>query len=344
MASLLDPLADPAKVAAAPQMSEALPDYTKPTTTGALPASSFDVGALKASAGTPVAATTYKPSEEAMVSQQLGALLSGDNPYITRARARAAQVSNRRGLLNSSMAAGAGEAAAIDAALPIAQQDASTHFQAQRDNAAAQNTFSLDENRFTREGALAALNARFNAENQARDQAFRAGESAAARAQSESQFGRDLALKERATDLDAAIKTGQLKLQEAAQALDEKVRTGQLTLDQAKVDFAKMQATAEAVSQLQAQYLNARNALETTPNLDPAAKANAINAMSTWYAEQVLAPIRAMYGNPDAWPTAPAPTVAAGDLTAPGTPVTTPGGQPANPANPLDPYDLQPGG
>ena len=63
------------------------------------------------------------------VSGQLSKILSTDSPLVTRARAGAMQAANSRGLLNSSMAAGAGEAAAIDAALPIASADASTHSQ-----------------------------------------------------------------------------------------------------------------------------------------------------------------------------------------------------------------------
>lgn len=58
------------------------------------------------------------------VSGRLHGLLQSDSPYIDRARTRARQYANRRGLMNSSIAAGAGEAAAIDAALPIAQADA----------------------------------------------------------------------------------------------------------------------------------------------------------------------------------------------------------------------------
>ena len=63
------------------------------------------------------------------VSGQLEKILSKDSPVMTRARAGAMQSANSRGLLNSSMAAGAGEAAVIDAALPIAQQDANTFSQ-----------------------------------------------------------------------------------------------------------------------------------------------------------------------------------------------------------------------
>ena len=58
------------------------------------------------------------------VSGRLDALLDSDSPFLERARARARQLANRRGLMSSSIAAGAGEAAAIDAALPIAQADA----------------------------------------------------------------------------------------------------------------------------------------------------------------------------------------------------------------------------
>ena len=62
--------------------------------------------------------------EDASVSRQLNQILSADSPLLTRARTRGAQVANRRGLLNSSLGVQAGEAAAIDVALPIASQQA----------------------------------------------------------------------------------------------------------------------------------------------------------------------------------------------------------------------------
>lgn len=73
------------------------------------------------------------------VSGQLDALLKKDSPLMSRARAGAMQTANSRGLVNSSMAAGAGEAAAIDAALPIANADAQAYGLAARDNQAAGN-------------------------------------------------------------------------------------------------------------------------------------------------------------------------------------------------------------
>lgn len=69
--------------------------------------------------------TISAPTET--VAGQMDSLLGADSSYLQRARAGAMQTANSRGLLNSSMAATAGEAAAIDAALPIAQADAGTY-------------------------------------------------------------------------------------------------------------------------------------------------------------------------------------------------------------------------
>lgn len=74
------------------------------------------------------------------VSGQMDTLLNKDSPYITKARADAARVANSRGLLNSTMGAQAGESAAIAAAMPIAQQDASTYSQQRLTNQGASNT------------------------------------------------------------------------------------------------------------------------------------------------------------------------------------------------------------
>lgn len=74
------------------------------------------------------------------VSGQLDKILSKDTPMTARSNARVAEAFNARGLINSSMAAGAAEAARIDTALPIAQQDASTFTQQRLANQQATNT------------------------------------------------------------------------------------------------------------------------------------------------------------------------------------------------------------
>jgi len=63
-------------------------------------------------------------------------LTSKNSPLMQQARTQAKQASNQKGLLNSSMAVQAGEAAAYNAALPIASQDSTN---AQASNVARQN-------------------------------------------------------------------------------------------------------------------------------------------------------------------------------------------------------------
>lgn len=95
--------------------------------------------------------TTYDPAlrgidpNKETVQGQLSGILAKGGDYIEKARADSAGVANSRGLLNSSIAAGAGESAAIGAALPIAQADAGIYGTASRDNQAATNT-SLQSN------------------------------------------------------------------------------------------------------------------------------------------------------------------------------------------------------
>ena len=71
-------------------------------------------------------ATPKEPGTDPMetVEGRLSGLLASESPYLTAAKTRAKQEANARGLLNSTMAATAGEKAAIETALPIAQQDA----------------------------------------------------------------------------------------------------------------------------------------------------------------------------------------------------------------------------
>ena len=75
------------------------------------------------------------------VQGQLQGLLSDGNPYVERARHMGRESAAARGLLNSSISAQAAEAAAIDAALPIASQDASTFFNQSMNNQNAINRF-----------------------------------------------------------------------------------------------------------------------------------------------------------------------------------------------------------
>ena len=77
---------------------------------------------------------------DSLVSNRLMGLLGANNPYLQQARNSATVQSARRGLLNSGAAAGFAQDAAIKAALPIAQADAQTLYDAQKTNATSANT------------------------------------------------------------------------------------------------------------------------------------------------------------------------------------------------------------
>tara|TARA_Y100000310_G_scaffold136383_1_gene135237 strand:- start:484 stop:2208 length:1725 start_codon:yes stop_codon:yes gene_type:complete len=66
----------------------------------------------------------YTPSKDATVEGRLAGLLASGGKYVTEARGRGERTAQARGLLNSSIAASAGEKAAIETALPVALQDA----------------------------------------------------------------------------------------------------------------------------------------------------------------------------------------------------------------------------
>ena len=81
------------------------------------------------------------------VSGQMDNLLKSDSPYMKQARTSGLQQATSRGLLNSSMAAGAAQGAAIGRALPIATQDAATFANSAQFNAQSQteiNKFNAD--------------------------------------------------------------------------------------------------------------------------------------------------------------------------------------------------------
>lgn len=84
--------------------------------------------------------TTRTVSPEETVQFQLDRILGSDSPILQRARTSGLQFANQRGLLNSSIAAQASEAAVLDAATRIAEQDAATYA-----GAAAQSTDALNQ-------------------------------------------------------------------------------------------------------------------------------------------------------------------------------------------------------
>ncbi len=112
------------------------------------------------------AAASRTVGDNELVSSQLNKLLAGDSPYLQQARSKAMQTANGRGLVNSSMAAGWGESAAIDSALPIANADAGAYTAASRDNQAAQNSVSMANAQAANQAAQASANMQMQAQLQ----------------------------------------------------------------------------------------------------------------------------------------------------------------------------------
>lgn len=73
---------------------------------------------------TTTTATPPKPYGDDSVQTQLNGLLKQSNPLMQKAKTEGMQFANRRGLGNSSIAAGATQTAMLDKAVPIASQDA----------------------------------------------------------------------------------------------------------------------------------------------------------------------------------------------------------------------------
>jgi len=94
------------------------------------------------------------------VTTQLAKVTNTDSPLLTQARTRGKQFANRRGLLNSSLAGQAAEAAVFDVALPIASQQAAQIQQSNIQGGAIESTERVAASgraSFEREKATAAL-------------------------------------------------------------------------------------------------------------------------------------------------------------------------------------------
>ena len=98
--------------------------------------------------------TLSNVSSDSTVSGQMDKILSSSSPLLQRAKTRAAQAANSRGLLNSSMGVQAGEEAVLTTAMPMAQQDAATYANQGLVNQGAQNQFSTAANKYGTDSAM----------------------------------------------------------------------------------------------------------------------------------------------------------------------------------------------
>jgi len=291
-------------------------------------AKSLASGVIKAPTQTP----TYQPYSAPKVTstaESMKGLLETGSPYLTAARQRGKEYAASRGLLDSSIAAGAAERAAIESALPIAQQDAA--YSQQLGTIAAQEAASgrLSAQEATQMLGLSAQEAaqRLGLSAQEAEQVLglSAQEAAQALGLSDQEYKQKLG-----TIAAQEVASGRLSAQEAAQALglseqefNQQMGMSQLESEQAlalekvqqeganlrqqaeldlKERMDKMQLGSQertslgsAVTNLGESFSEQIANINRDPNVEPDAKTAAIETLSNAY-QANLESLMSVYG------------------------------------------------
>nr|BDD47833.1 hypothetical protein 6 [Burkholderiaceae bacterium] len=135
--AVIQPLAETAEVDTTGAMQDQFSDLTTPyeATTLSTDNVGYDPSQAKG--------FDYNVTGNQTVQDQLQGIIAAESPLMQQAQTRALQDMNQRGLLNSSMAIGAGQSALYDAALPIAQQDAKTFAEGEQVKAELNNQIEM---------------------------------------------------------------------------------------------------------------------------------------------------------------------------------------------------------
>lgn len=184
-------------------LNPADPGYINPQT-GILAAANPDKSVLgydpaqaqsKDMAATSYQSNPFNVTSDQTVAGQLDKITAADSKLMQQAETRANQAAQSKGLLNSSLAVEAGQNAVIQQALPIAQQDASTYFNANTNTVNAENAAKFQN---------------MQAENAARSQnaaqATNVSQTNAQAVNTASGFGADAANRLQLANVDNAVK------------------------------------------------------------------------------------------------------------------------------------------
>ena len=200
---------------------------------------------------TPETRQVNQPTET--VQGQVNSILTKDSPLMQRARTLATQGMAQRGLVNSSMAQGAGTAAMIDRALPMAQQDAQTYGQVSQDNMNARNSaaqfgagqlnqFGLQKGEQDFSAQQSALNRGFQTSERLGSQDFTSNFEVAKQnftsAQAALDRAQQVALTDKSIQAQQALQNAQQAFQGAQASLD---RTQQTNLQNSQQGFQASQ-------------------------------------------------------------------------------------------------------
>ena len=191
-------------------------------------------------------AATAEVSDEARSAHQLQEILAIDSPLFRRAKSKALDMANARGLGNSSFAVGSALGAVTDRASPLAQQDAQTYFQNTRANVDAENQ--------SRAFGAAAAN-RASEVNANLETAVSQTNAAAQNTQNMSIMEMDHQLRTRNAELESArqaFNAGQANQQQTALLEMENQRN----IRQAELDTATAQFNAGEINKFNVEVMN----------------------------------------------------------------------------------------
>ena len=180
-----------------------------------------------------VSTTRVNPKTDTVQGQLKGILDDPNSPLMVAARTRGEQFANRRGLLNSSIGAEAGNKAMIDSAMNIAAPDAATYSGTAQGNTAALNQGAMFNSQYgllaSQANAENALKAgMFNSENQLKTGMFnsenqlKTGMFNADNAFRTSSFNSDLSSRLGMFNADTASKVGMFNAGTAADILNRR--------------------------------------------------------------------------------------------------------------------------
>jgi hypothetical protein len=189
--------------------------------------------AIGADAGNTVA--QYTPETRSVdpktqtAAGQVESMLANDSPLLQRARTIAKQGMAQRGLVNSSMAQGAGAAAMIDRVTPLAQQDASTYNSVASENMAAKNTAGQFNAGQQNQFGLQSNAQKFSTGEREAAQKFSTGEREATQkftsAQAELDRAQQTAMTDKSIKAQADLQTAQQNFNKAQAELDRSQQT-----------------------------------------------------------------------------------------------------------------------
>lgn len=261
-------------------------DPTPVTTNNATAATVNPGGTLAQAQQYSAAQNTVDPDQ--LASNQLADITSQDSPLMEQADSQAKTNSNSRGLLNSSFASGASEAAMVQAATPLAEQNAATEAnsslanQAATNQASAQNA-SLGTQVSTTNAATQAQIASLNAQMStavSQGNAQQANAIAEQLQQLQTQTGQFNSAQTNTANLQNSQEANAMTSQvlQANSSLNQQFLAGTQSEDLATIQgrYQNLIASNTAASSLYNSYMNSIAATMSNTNLDPARAAQIV--------------------------------------------------------------------